>query len=30
MALFSIILTPDTFDFHQVLTGFEKTIIESL
>ena len=30
MALFSIILTPDTFDFNQVLTGFQKKIIESL
>jgi len=30
MALFSIILTPDTFDFHKVLTGFQKQIIESL
>jgi len=30
MALFSIILTPDTFDFNQVLTGFQKNIIESL
>lgn len=30
MALFSIILTPDTFDFSQVLTGFQKKIIDSL
>lgn len=30
MALFSIILTPDTFDFDQVLTGFQKKIIDSL
>ncbi len=30
MALFSIILTPDTFDFNQVLTGFQKKIIETL
>ncbi len=30
MALFSIILTSDTFDFNQVLTGFQKKIIESL
>ncbi len=30
MALFSIILSPDTFDFNQVLTGFQKKIIESL
>jgi len=30
MALFSIILTPDTFDFNQVLTEFQKKIIESL
>jgi AcrR family transcriptional regulator len=29
MALFSIILTPDTFDFDQVLTGFQKKIIDS-
>lgn len=30
MALFSIILTPDTFDFNQVLLGFQKKIIDSL
>jgi AcrR family transcriptional regulator len=30
MALFSIILTPDTFDFQQVLTGFQRKIIDSL
>jgi len=30
MALFSIILEPDTFDFNQVLTGFQKKIIASL
>lgn len=30
MALFSIILTPDTFDFDQVLIGFQKKIIDSL
>lgn len=30
MALFSIILDPDAFDFNQVLTGFQKKIIESL
>lgn len=30
MALFSIILTPDTPDFNQVLTGFQEKIIESL
>jgi len=30
MALFSIILAPDTFDFNQVLTGFQKKIIKSL
>lgn len=30
MALFSIILEPDTFDFDQVLNGFQKKIIASL
>lgn len=30
MALFSIILAPDTFDFDQVLKGFQKKIIDSL
>jgi len=30
MALFSIIMEPDTFDFNQVLLGFQKKIIESL
>ncbi len=30
MALFSIVLTPDTFDFNEVLTGFQKKIIETL
>lgn len=30
MALFSIILEPDTFDFNQVLTGFQQKIIKSL
>ena len=30
MALFSIILAPDTFDFEQVLKGFQDKIIQSL
>ncbi len=30
MALFSIIMEPDAFDFSQVLTGFQKKIIKSL
>lgn len=30
MALFSIILPADTFDFNQVLSGFQKQIIDSL
>jgi len=30
MALFSIIMEPDAFDFRQVLLGFQKKIIESL
>ena len=30
MALFSIIMEPDAFDFNQVLLGFQKKIIENL
>ena len=30
LALFSIILTPETFDINEVLTGFQKKIIQTL